>query len=267
MYTRRISLILVGIILVAGLVVPSPAKNTGGYTVSPVPQGMNPGIPFETKEVSFWELPLQVIILSLALSVSPLLEIVTQLFLFTKFYLYLGYRKIAGKNILQNNTREKVYLCIRENPGIFFNAITRKTGIRPGTLRYHLIILHRENKVSILASEGHARYFENSDHFSDAEKNILKFIQNKKDCQILAQLMKNPELNRKELGNILGISGLMVTWYTKRLNDAGIISLEKVGKNARYEITPEARSYLEKYLISKGDNLQLGMADPISESA
>ncbi|MDD5142362.1 winged helix-turn-helix transcriptional regulator [Methanoregula sp.] len=266
MYTRGILSILIGIILIAVLVVPSHADNTGGYTVSPVPPGMNPGISFETKEVSFWELPLQVIILSLALSVSPLLELMTQLFLFTKFYLYLGYRKIARKNILQNDTREKIYQCIRENPGIFFNAITRKTGIRPGTLRYHLIMLHTENKVSILASEGHARYFENSDHFSDAEKNILKFIQNKKDCQILTQLMKTPELNRKELGNKLGISGLMITWYTKRLNDAGLISLEKVGKKARYEISPEVRNYLEKYLISKSDIMQPGIADHSSDS-
>ena len=96
---------------------------------------------------------------------------------------------------------------------------------------------------------------------------VLKFIQNTTDRRILLLLMNDPELNRKELGNRLGISGLMVTWYTKRLSDAGIISLEKSGKNARYEIPPEVRNYLEKYLIQKSDIMQTGMADNISQSA
>lgn len=225
------------------------AENPGGYVVSPVPPGMDPGTPFDTKEVGFWELPLQVILLSLALSVSPLLELLTQLVLLTKFCLYLGYRKVVKKNLFHNDTRDQVYQCIQENPGIFFNAISRKTGVKRGTLRYHLMILHTNHKISILDSEGHTRYFENSGRFSEREKIILKFIQNKTDCRILSQLMDNPELNRKELGDRLGISGILVTWYTKRLGDAGILVHKKAGKNVRYEITPEARDYLEKYLV------------------
>lgn len=243
------------------------AENLGGYVVSPVPPGMDPGTPFETKEVSFWELPLQVILLSLALSVSPLLEVVTQAVLFTKFYLYLGYRKVARKNLFFNDTREQVYQCIQENPGIFFNEIVRKTGVKRGTLRYHLILLHTNKKISILESEGNARYFENSGRYSGREMIVLKFIQNTTDRRILLLLMNDPELNRKDLGNKLGISGLMVTWYTKRLSDAGMISLEKSGKNARYEIPPEVRNYLEKYLVSKSDIMQPGRADNISEFA
>jgi predicted transcriptional regulator len=249
MYTSRFLFFFILLSFCSPLVAHASAENLGGYTVSPVPQGMDPGTPFETKEASFWELPIQVILLSLALSISPLLELITQLVLFTKFYLYLGYRKLAGKTLFHNNTREQIYQCIQENPGIFFNAIIRKTGVKPGTLRYHLIILRTNTKISILESEGNARYFENSGRYSDREMIVLKFIQNSTDRRILLSLMNDPELNRKELGNELGISGLMVTWYMKRLSDAGIISLEKSGKNARYEITPDARNYLEKYLV------------------
>lgn len=225
------------------------AENFGGYVVSPVPPGTDPGTPLETKEVSFLELPLQVILLSLALSVSPLLELVTQAVLLTKFFLYLGYRKLAGSTLFHNDTREQVYQCIQENPGIFLTAIIRKTGVKRGTLRYHLMVLHASKKISILESEGHTRYYENSGRFSDQEKIILKFVQNKTDCQILSQLMNNTALNRKELGDILGISGMLVSWYMKRLSDAGIIVHTKIGKQTRYEIAPEARDYLEKYLV------------------
>ncbi|MFA5103248.1 MAG: winged helix-turn-helix transcriptional regulator [Candidatus Thermoplasmatota archaeon] len=249
MYTSRFLVIFVLLSFCSPLVAHVNAENLGGFIVSPVPPGTDTGTPFDTQEVDFWELPIQVILLSIALSVSPLLELVTQLILFTKFYLYLGYRKLAKKNLLHNDTREQIYQCIRENPGVFFNAIIRKTGVKPGTLRYHLIILQTNKKISILSSEGHVRYYENSGLFSDTEKIVLKFIQNKTDCRILVQLMNSPELNRKELGNKLGISGILVTWYMKRLSDAGIIFLKKVGKNARYEITPEARNYLEKYLV------------------
>jgi len=267
MYNCRRFLIILLVISCSGLVAPAGADNLGGYTVSTIAPGTNTGTPFETIEVNFWELPVQVILLSLALCISPLLELVVQLLLLTRFLVYLGYRQIAGRNLLNNDTRDKIYHCICNNPGIFFNSIIRKTGIKPGTLRYHLLVLHTMKKISILTSDGHARYFENSGVFSESEKNVLKYIQNKTDNRILRLLLADSNLNRKDLGEKLGISGVMVTWYMKRLTGVGIIALQKAGKNVRYEINPDMRYYLEKYLVQKTDAQPLLSYEHISESA
>lgn len=267
MNSRRLFLIIIIGICCFGLVVTAGAENLGGYTVSPVRPGMDTGTPFETVEVNFWELPVPIILLSLALCISPLLELVVQLLLLTKLFVYLGYRKIAGTNLLNNDSRDQIYHCIQDNPGIFFNSIMRKTGIKPGTLRYHLLLLHSMKKVSILTSGGHARYFENSGVFSESEKTVLKYIQNETDNRILMLLLENSKLNRKDLGEKLGISGVMVTWYMKRLTGVGIIDLQKAGKNVRYEINPDMRYYLEKYLVQKRDAQSLLSNEHISESA
>jgi predicted transcriptional regulator len=250
-----------------GIVVPTSADNIGGYTVSPVEPGMNTGTPFETTEVNFWELPVQVILLSLALCISPLLELGIQLVLFTRLLMYLGYRQIAGKNLLNNDTRDKIYQCIQDNPGIYFNSIQRKTRTKHGTLRYHLRILHAMKKISILISDGHARYYQNSGVFSEPEKIVLKYIQNETDNTILRLLLDDSTVNRKTLGEKLGISGVMVTWYMKRLTGAGIIIPQKAGKNVRYDINPDMRHYLEKYLVPAVDTRPAMSYEHISEAA
>jgi hypothetical protein len=57
------------------LAAPAAATNLGGYMIEPVTPGMDTGTPLETTEVSFWELPIQVIILSLAFHFPLLSEI------------------------------------------------------------------------------------------------------------------------------------------------------------------------------------------------
>lgn len=267
MYTPRLTILIISIIACSMFFIPTDAANLGGYTIEPVTPGMYTGTPLETTEVSFWELPLQVIILSLALTISPVLEFTLELLLFARFYIFLGYRKIVGGNLLFNDTRDRVYHCIRENPGIFFNSMVRKTGIKPGTLRYHLLVLNSMKKISVLDSQGDSRYFENSGMFSEMEKSVLKHVQNDTDNRILRLLLEDHDLNRKDLGERLGISGVMVTWYTKRLNGAGIISLQKTGKNARYEINPDVRQYLEKYLIPNREAVHLNPMEQVPESA
>jgi len=240
---------IVLIICCIWLPAPAAATNLGGYTVEPVTPGMDTGIPLETTEVSFWELPIQVIILSLAFSLSPVAGDFIELLLFAKLYVYLGYRKVARATVFDNVTRNRIYACIQDNPGIFFSALVRTTGVKRGTLRYHLLILKLNGEISILDNAGNPRYFENSERYSKTEKNVLKHIRNDTDCRIFRLLLENPALTRNDLGEHFGLSLSTVSWRMNRLNDAGIVLAQKSGKNVRYRINPDVRHYLEKYLV------------------
>lgn len=240
------------------LSVPAAALNPGGYTVEPVTPGMDTGTPLGTTEVSFWELPLQVIILSLAFSLSPVIGDFIELLLFTKLTVYLGYRKVTQNSIFDNATRSRIYTYIQDNPGIFFNSLVRRTGIKRGTLRYHLLILKMNGKISVLESAGNPRYFENSGRYSDTEKNVLKYIRNDTDCRIFRLLLENPALTRNDLGNGLGLSLSTVSWRMNRLHDAGIVVTQKSGKNVRYHIDSNVRHYLEKYLVPDPETISIG---------
>ena len=220
-----------------------------GYTVGPVTPDMDTGTPLETVPVDFWDLPPGMMLLALALSVSSVIGFPVEIFFFIKLYAFLGYRKISQITILYNEARNRIYSCIRDNPGISYNALVRMTGIKRGTLRYHLIMLKMAGKITIPESSGNPRYFENSGIYSGPEKTVLKYLRNKTDGRIFQLLMENSEVTRNEIGKDLGLSASTVSWRMKRLGDEKLIWIQKTGKNMRYRIQPDIRQYLEKYLI------------------
>jgi predicted transcriptional regulator len=228
-----------------------PNVGMNGYTVEPVPPGTDPadlGTPLETVEVEFWDLPPKIIILSLILSACPAIAFPVELFYAANALLYFGFRIIARHNIFDSTVRNRIYTCIRDNPGIFFQAIARDTGIKPGTLRYHLALMKMTGKITVLDTQGHARYFENSGKYPEVEQKILKYLQKPTERTIFDLILKNPDMSRKDLEQQLGISGSSITWHMNRLSSDGLITVDKVGKGSRYMIEPEAAGYLKKYL-------------------
>jgi predicted transcriptional regulator len=228
---------------------------------------MDTGTPLDTVPVDFWDLPPGIMLLALALSISSFIGFPVELFLYLKLYAYLGYRYVTRTIIFDNDTRNLAYHCVQDNPGIYFNSLARKTGIKSGTLRYHLIILMTTGKISAMNTNGHTRYFENSGKFSEIEKTVLKYIRNDTDNRILTLLLDNPDMNRKDLEEKIGISGPLVSWYMRRLRDDGMIIIQKNGKNVRYEIYPEVRQYLEKYLVPDREAMPVLSLEYAPESA
>jgi predicted transcriptional regulator len=236
-----------------------------GYTVDPVTPGMDTGTPLETVSVDFWGLPPQVMAISLAVSLSPVIAFPVELLFFLKLFAYLGYRKVEQHSVFHNAARNRIYSCIQDNPGIFFNALSRKTDVKRGSLRYHLTLLKLMGKIAVLDTHGNTRYFENSGKFSEPEKKVLKYLQNDTDCRILTFLLYNPDITRKDLVRHLGIAGSTVTWYMNRLSDENLICVQKTGKNVRYEINPESRRILQKYLAVNNDLVSLPFAEGMPE--
>jgi predicted transcriptional regulator len=230
--------------------VPVVSAEMGGYTVEPAPQGVDAGTPVDMVPVPFGQLPPREMATDIALTISPLLLFPVELFFLLKVFAFLGYRKIFRGNVLAHSDSNSVYLCIRENPGIYFMEISHKTHIKPGTLRYHLGILEIMGKISLLQTQGHSRYFENSGKFPVLEQKIIRYLRNETERSIFTCLLTNPETTRKDLENRLGISGAAVSWHMNRLREEGVLTINKTGRNARYELSPEVRRYLEKYCLN-----------------
>ncbi len=247
--------------------VPMACAMAGGYTVEPAIPGTIDVHKDSTVPVDSSKIPPQILFMAFAITVLPIAAFPLELLMFTKLFTYLGYRKVSEKIVLDNTTRNLIFFCIRDNPGIFFNAIARKTGIIPGTLRYHLVILNLLGKIISLNTFGNTRYFENSGKFSDEEKKILVFIQNDTDNRILRLLLQDPDMSRQDLEARIGISGSTITWYIKRLSEANIIRVHKFGRYVRYRINPEIRQYLEKYLAPGHEGILALRSEKISETS
>lgn len=225
----------------------------GGYVVESVTPGMETGTPFETVAIEFWELPPWIMMQFIFLSVSSYIGFPVEFALYVKMYVFLGFRKISRKTVLSNESRSRIYSCIRENPGIIFSDLVRETGINRGNVAYHLNILKTSEMISAFENSGNAVYFENSGVYSGTEKTVLKHIRNDKDRLILRSFLEKPSLTRKDIGELLGSAPSTVGWRMKRLSDDELVRVRKSGKNVQYEINPDICQYLEKYIPSGKD--------------
>lgn len=229
------------IFLIFLLIVPAVAANDeiiveSGYKVPAKGERHDP-VP-----ISWWQF--QFLIILGQLSLMPV-EIFTSI----KSFTYLGYRAITDNNILKIGTRLKILDYIKKNPGISFGVLSKEIDINRGTLSYHLKILKLYKKIKI-HDEGkrYKKYFENHMKFDDDEMKILKYLKQDTPRRIIENLMERPGISRKDLSNVIGISGPAVTQYMEYLRADGIIKMEKEGQFNKYYVSTKAMQIMQNVL-------------------
>ncbi len=232
------------IVLVA---MPFATANTGGYSMTPGPAGALPVSPQDPLPISFWDLTPREMLIALALSFCPVLVYPVEFFFFLKMLSIFGYRKIEKNSVLYNENRQKIYQTVTANPGVKFNELERLTGIKEGTLKYHLLILGIKRWIICFGSGRSVRYFENNGRYNELEKKVFFHLQNPTTRRILKILASSPEVSRKEIAEILGIAGPSISWHTKRLSGDGIITTRKNGRAVRYTLCPAGATIFKQF--------------------
>lgn len=246
MIGKIISITAIFLLFILSLIILVSADN-GGYEVRPASSDMIVGPPQEFSLIPLWENSPRTLVIFQALFLFPLFVYPIEVFFSLKLFAWLGFRKIAKKNVLANSARSTIFHYIRETPGTDFSEISRETGITQNSLRYHLAVLRLMNKITLLETSRNARYFENSDAYPVREQMILKYLHNRPTRALLNLVKEDPNRTRSDLATAIGISGAGVNWHMQRLSDDGIIAIRREGKNTRYEINDDIIPYLEKY--------------------
>lgn len=238
---------------------PIAAAGMSSYSVEPISPGAVAGLSHDPLPVSFWDLSVREMLIGLALSFCPVLVYPVEIFFFLKMLLAFGYRKIEKNSILFNQNRRKIYQTVMANPGVKFNALERLTGIKEGTLKYHLLILCIKKWIICFGSGRTKRYFENNGRYNELEKKVFLHLQNPTTRRILKILASSPEVSRKEIADIVGIAGPSISWHTKRLSGDGIITTRKNGKTVRYMLCPAGVNIFKQY-FGLDDGMMSGSA-------
>ncbi|HMD13363.1 MAG TPA: winged helix-turn-helix transcriptional regulator, partial [Bacteroidota bacterium] len=246
MEKRKIrSVILIGILI--SLILNPPYVAATKYVVEPIEnpdQITDPLI--DLVPAPFWSLSPHAMIIFVALMISPVLVYPVELLLTLKVVAFLGYRKIKHNAIQYNENRQLIFEAIQSNPGIYFNELSRVTGINRGTLKYHLVMLKLKTKISTLNTGGSDRYFENCGHYSDLEKILLKHMREENSRKILELVLERPDISQKEIADMIGISRPSVFWHMTGFNRAGIITVQRTGRQVQYRISNAANDILRK---------------------
>jgi predicted transcriptional regulator len=191
-------------------------------------------------------------LIAVSLSFCPVLVYPVEIFFFLKLMTVLGYRKVERNAVSYNRNRQIIFDCITENPGIRFHALERMTGMKEGTLKYHLLILAMKNRIVSFRSDKSVRYFENNGRFSELEKKLFLHLRNPTSRRILEILATSPEVSRKDIAEMVGVTGPSVTWYTKRLSGDGIITTQRTGSVVRYILSPAYVSIFNRFFGKDG---------------
>jgi len=220
----------------------SSAAASDGYIVE---SGYDHPIPEEVERhdpvpISFWQLPLWVMILHITyMPVEMLVSL--------KALTYFGCKRISGSNVLDHEIRLRIYDYIRKNPGVHYSDIANETGINRGTLRYHLAILKMQKVIVPYKTRGRIHYFLNESTYGEKEKVALAALKNEKHRRIISEILSSGQITHGKLAENIGVSAPTINWHIRHLKEEGIVRADTDGRHTTYCIDHGIIELLRKY--------------------
>ncbi|MFA5771820.1 MAG: winged helix-turn-helix transcriptional regulator [Thermoplasmata archaeon] len=148
------------------------------------------------------------------------------------------YARLRKENVLNNFTRGRTYQCILENPGIDFNTIKNKIGLRNGTLVYHLDLMEREKYIISRHDGRHKYYHIHPEHLNvpfSKVKDALDSAVPEIERKIIAVIEQMPGISQKEISIKIGANKRVVNYHINILKASDVIIIEKrLGRSKIY---------------------------------
>jgi predicted transcriptional regulator len=157
-----------------------------------------------------------------------------------------GYRKISSHNVLDHETRRKVYDLIIQNPGITLGRLAEISQCNESTLRYHLDKISQEKYIIRVHNGRSSHFFENHNTFSPEEQQFLSRFSSGLTGNILQLIHESPGITRKEIAEKLGVTSPTITRAVLHLAEEKWVILLKEGRNTRHYLPGERGYILQK---------------------
>ena len=137
------------------------------------------------------------------------------------------YSRIQKEDVLDQFVRGQIYGFIKTNPGVHYNQILRKVGVKNGTLSYHLGVLEKTELIQS-RREGlkYRVFYPTGMNFPKSERFRLTDFQ----IHILETLKRRPGMTQKELAWLLSQKPQTINYNIKVLDQAGLVSVVRRGR-------------------------------------
>jgi len=151
-------------------------------------------------------------------------------------------------DILELETRQKIYSLLRNHPGIHLSKIATTLDLRISHVEYHLRYLEKHGIINSDKHTGYARYFLNDEATPKLKRNF-SLLRQETILKIVLVLLKKEGAYHKELLQYLEISPSTLSYHLNRLRKNEIITFDEAESQRIYSIKdPEALvSWLLKY--------------------
>lgn len=133
-------------------------------------------------------------------------------------------------DILELETRRKIYDLVSRNPGLHLSKIAEILKMRTSLVEYHLLFLKKNNAIRVVKQSGYTRYYvEGSIGISD--KKTLSILRQEIPLQVVIYLIKNDDSPHKDILKNVDVSPSTLSYHLKKMTDNGIIHLNEDKKN------------------------------------
>lgn len=138
------------------------------------------------------------------------------------------YSRIQKEDVLDQFVRGQIYGFIKTNPGVHYNQILRKVGVKNGTLSYHLGVLEKTELIQS-RREGlkYRVFYPTGMSFPKSERFRLTALQ----IQIIDSLRRQPGITQKELARLLEQKPQTINYNMKVLDQANLVNIVKKGRH------------------------------------
>lgn len=151
-------------------------------------------------------------------------------------FLLLGSVARSRTRLNKNDNRNLALAYVRQHPGSTMYEISRGMQMNMGTVRYHILILSMNHKITTFNEGKFVRYFPNSGAYSPEEQQIIALMRRDATGRIILALRDSPGLTNVELCERLGQPESAVSKLLKELHAKGVVDRKGIqgGRAAFY---------------------------------
>lgn len=139
---------------------------------------------------------------------------------------------VGEDEILELDTRKRIYEAIRRNPGVHMRELERLTGLSVALVKYHLGQLEKTGFVSAMDEGGYKRFFpaEKDLRLTVAQKRKLGVLRREIPLRIVLFLLRNPYSRHKDVSDSLHYAPSTVSFHMGRLMREGMVREAEEGE-------------------------------------
>lgn len=143
--------------------------------------------------------------------------------------------------------QKKIHDLILKNPGLYLSKIAEITNLNIPTVEYHLLLLKRNNLVTVVNESGFERYYAQKKEEGLQGKRIEDIRQ-----RIYLLILENPGLHLSKIAELLNMRISLVDYHLKCMEKTKevLATKDEGGYYKRYYIGESGVSIHEKMIIS-----------------
>ncbi|WP_336036839.1 winged helix-turn-helix transcriptional regulator [Halobacterium yunchengense] len=135
--------------------------------------------------------------------------------------------------------RETVAACVREDPGVHFNAVVRATDLAPGQVQHHVRRLVDAGRLAREEVSGRTHYF--PPEYGDFERGVLALARRETARDLLYYLLEEGSARPQDAADAVGVARSTLEHHLGALEARGVVEKRRDSRNrVTLELADEA---------------------------